>query len=278
MNSASCSIISRLGGGAMSQVFLARPADGGAPFVVKRLAAHLCGNSEYTALFRHEARLLGALAHPAIPRLIGFFDDPDAPEIHMQFMPGRSLLTVLQESRKHGAALPLPEVRRILRGLLDGVTHVHEARNAAGAPLMALHRDLCPLNVIVGPQNAPALIDFGSAYSRMLESEPEGALFGRFSYLAPERTSGGRATAASDIFSLGVMAYELFCGAHPFRDCGPEATLRNIESASFLAPGCARPGLPRGLEKLVKSMLARNPRGRPPDARTALAELDALEF
>jgi|GEM_PF-5612972 len=279
MNSASCNIISRLGGGATSEVFLAERREGaGEPFVIKRLAPHLCGNSEYIKLFEHEARLLGSLNHPGIPRLIEFRDSGDAPEIHMQFRPGKSLFAILQDSRRLKETLPLNTAQRILGGLFDIVAHIHEAHAPDGKALHALHRDICPMNIIIGPQDTASLIDFGSASSVMLESEPEEALFGRFSYLAPEQTQGGCATTASEIFALGIVSYELFCGVHPFRANGAESTLRNIESASCMSPGCACPGLPAPVESLIARLLRIDPTKRPASVRAALAELNSIEM
>ncbi len=271
-------IVSRIGGGATSEIFLAEHSEKSGTFVVKRLAVHLCGNSEYLNLFRHEAELLALLHHSGIPQLIEFHNECERPEIHMQFMPGRSLFGIFQEKRKLRETLPASDALDIMRRLCEIAAHVHEARLANGEPAQALHRDICPMNIIIGLQNRVSLIDFGSAASRLLENEPQDALFGRFSYLAPEQTRGEKASVASEIFSLGIIAYELFCGVHPFRAYGAEATLCNIESASCLPPGCACPGLSPAVESLISRMLHIEAQERPPGVRVVLDELNSLKI
>ncbi len=215
---------------------------------------------------RQEARLAGGLQHPGIAQVFDVGEEvgPDGertPYLVMEYVDGRSLWQLLREQR----TLPATEVMRLLAQLAEALAVAHRAG--------VVHRDLKPGNVLVTDEGRTVLVDFGIA--RTQDADPltmTGAIVGTADYISPEQSAGAAASPRSDLYSLGMVAYECLSGRKPFR--------RESQVATALAhlrddvPPLG-PQVPRGVRALVASMIAKSPADRPASA-AEVARLAAL--
>ena len=241
----------RIGSGGMGTVYRARDTLLDRPVALKLLRAS--DDEVHRARLRAEARFAAGLQHPGIVRVYdyGEEDGPEGPRpyIAMQLVDGAPLRA------------PLPPDR--VAALLEGVGEALAVAHAAGV----VHRDLKPSNILVTDEGRPVLVDFGVARSDTAEPLTEtGFVVGTAEYLSPEQVEGGRATPASDVYALGVVAHQCLSGTSPFQRETPVATaLAHLRDNVPELPS----GVPTGLRTLVRAMLARAPEDRPTAAEVA---------
>jgi serine/threonine protein kinase len=194
----------------------------------------------------------------------------------MEFLAGPTLAQVLDQNARRGTAIALSRCLSIMGQLADAVTSIH----AMGIT----HRDIKPDNVIVtrsdDVKELVKLLDFGAAkLDTMTTLTGAGELVGTVSYLAPERVRHQAPTTASDVFSLGIVFYELLTLEKPFPADNPAVLLRQLLEAEPVAPATFRPGIGSDLSALVMAMLRKDPSRRPDGDELVhcLARLSAAE-
>ncbi len=227
------------------------------PVVVKTLRLEYRGDPEMRARFRREARLLQFLSHPNVIRALAFTEERGAPWLVLERVPGRSL----REEIDMVAPFTVEEVVPLLQGMAAALDHLH-ARGLA-------HLDVRPENVIVTPNGEVKLVDFGAAQAAGAMQEPaDGGTPDDVAYLAPEQVCGEPVSAASDVYALGCVVYELLTGQVPFRS-GEEPAARNAAIRARLEetpvpPTIVRGGdvLPTWVDDVVLGALERDPRQR----------------
>ena len=249
-----------LGRGGMAEVYLARDEELDRPVAVKLLPEHLAADEAFRARFVREARLAGRLSHPNVVRVYDAGEADGRPFIVMEYVPGRSLAD--------SGARPVAEVVDLGVQACAGLQHAHDAG--------LVHRDVKPANLLVREDGVLKIADFGIA--RAAESTRHtqaGTLLGTAAYLAPEQIAGEDATAASDLYSLGAVLYELLAGRPPYSF----ASLAELAAKQFdglIQPvGDLQTGVPREVEAAVMHALARDPRFRPASAAELAQELGA---
>jgi serine/threonine protein kinase len=252
--------------GGMGEVWAARDNVLGREVAVKILRADLVDSPIFVRRFRAEARHTAALAHPGIA---GVFDYGE--EIHqgrrvaylvMEFVPGEPLADVIAQR----GALPVDTAVRMLAETAEALHAAH----AAGI----VHRDVKPGNLLVLPSGTVKVTDFGIARAadaiRLTEA---GQIIGTATYMSPEQASGGDATPASDIYSLGVVGYEMLTGRPPFVAEGSVAlALAHVHQAPEPLPAT----VPAELRSLIARAMAKDPADRPPGALGFARELRRL--
>lgn len=240
-------IIEWLGGGRFGDVFLARDTIIDKDFALKISRMR----REEINMLKDEARLLAALNHPNIVRFfnIDFIDNKFV--LVMEYVKGETLRDVISEG-----GTPIRQSVRILSQMTSALVYAHANR--------VLHRDLKPENVLITGENnkqAVRITDFGLA--RFIRSGSISASSaGTPIYMAPEAWSG-KASEKSDIWSLGVIFYELLTGIPPFLDDSLEGLRRKIEKNKYPAPTTLRQGIPEAIEDIARSTLAVDPKARP---------------
>ena len=254
-----------LGRGAMGQVFRGSVRDSGFPVAVKILKPELVSDAEVVARFFQERSILTSISHPNVVRVLDLVVEGDTLGIVMELVAGHDLRRYLRTRR----TLPPAEAVRLTGQLLNGLAAVH----AAGI----IHRDVKPENVLVdinGGQPSLKLTDFGVArlsYGGSLTKLT--SLIGTPEYMAPELADHDSATPAADLYSTGIVLYEMLSGRTPFAGGHPLAVLRRqVEQ-----PPPPIPGVPPQLWAQVAALLAKDLRSRPgPAAETArwIAELE----
>jgi predicted Ser/Thr protein kinase len=243
----------RIGSGGMGTVFRAHDTRLDRAVAIKLLHAGRDVDDVMRARLQAEARFAGALQHPGIVQVFDYGEDTSGPErvpyVVMQYVEGQPLRQVLLER----GALPSATVASMLRDLAEALTVAH----AAGI----VHRDLKPSNILVTEAGRAVLVDFGIARSDSADPLTEtGQIIGSADYLSPEQVAGRRATAAADVYALGIVAYQCLSATSPFR--------RETLAATALArlqedPPALGPGVPAAMRTLVQRMTAREPEDRP---------------
>ena len=251
----------RLGEGAMGVVFRAVREPEGDEVALKILRSELSGDETFRRRFVHEARSAGEVRHKHLVPITDAGEIEGRPYLAVAYVEGRTLEDRLADD----GPMPLEEIVRLVAHVASGLDALH----AAGI----VHRDVKPSNVIIDPTGSANLTDFGLAKGRAYTvlTKP-GMVMGTLDYLAPEMLRGSEATAASDIYALGCLAYECTAGRTPFAD----STMFELAKAHLTLeppdPCTNRPDAPEGLSWAILQALAKEPEKRPPTA-TAYAHL-----
>jgi eukaryotic-like serine/threonine-protein kinase len=242
----------RIAAGAVGEVWRATDLVLSRPVAVKRLRDGYAGQPEAMERFRAEARHAGALSHSGIAQVYdyGEAEPPDPPFLVMEFVDGPSLAGLLE-----GGPLDPADAMDVLAQVAAGLAAAH----AAGL----VHRDIKPANLLVAPDGQVKITDFGIAHAAgSAQLTRTGTMVGTPSYLAPERAAGASATAASDLYSLGVVAYECLAGQPPF-----QGTPMEVVAACQRAPMPPLPAtVPAEVTALVMELTAKDPAARPASA------------
>ncbi len=254
-----------LGRGAMGEVFRGTVRESGAPVAVKVLKAELMADRDVVSRFVQERSVLTSISHPNVVRVIDLVAEGETLGIVMELIRGRDLRRTLAEEQTH----PPIAAARLFRQLLAGLKAVH----AAGV----LHRDIKPENILLdfdGSRMQVKLTDFGIArltYGTALTRTT--GLIGTPEYMAPETAKQGTATLAADLYSAGIVLYEMLAGRTPFGGGPPLAVLRRQAEE----PPPLIPGLPPRLWAYLESLLAKDPAAQPASAARAADMLRTLE-
>ncbi|MFL6231894.1 MAG: protein kinase domain-containing protein [Thermoanaerobaculia bacterium] len=258
-----------LGRGGMGEVFLAWDARLRRRVAIKRIRHDQGLNPAMRQRLLREARAVAGLSHPAVVQVYDLIEDAAGDCIVLEYVEGRTLAAHLAET---GSLEPAAAVR-LAREIAGGLAAAH----AAGI----IHRDLKAENVIVTPAGHPKILDFGLAQVAVRATDDylvtqQGVLLGTFHMMSPEQASGEETDERSDLFSLGVLLYEMLSGRSPFRGSSATETLRKVLSEHPPRVDSVRPGLPGPLGDLVARLLAKEPEARPGSAAEVVRELEAI--
>ena len=256
-----------LGRGGMGVVFLARDLVLDDDVAIKVLQPSFDGNEqELLSRFKREIQLNRKIKHPNVARIHDFGMSGEYPYITMEYIAGKDLKTVIVERKR----IPESDTVTILRQLARGSHAAHE--------LGIIHRDLKPQNVMIEESGAVAILDFGLARGRTNQGlTADSIVLGTPHYIAPEQAMGGEADARSDIYSIGIMAFEMLTGQLPFVGETPIATA--LKQVTEPVPGtlAALPDVSPGLKSVVLQMLEKRPEDRFRSASHLEIELASLD-
>jgi serine/threonine protein kinase len=253
-------LVRKLAAGGMAEVFHARQWGEAGFFrdvVVKRLFGHLVAHAEIVRLFQHEARLMSELSHPNIPQVLDLGFESDTWYTVMELVEGWNLVDAWQAGARGGTPMPLHVALAIALQVCEALHHAHERPDRAGRPMDIVHRDVTPHNVMVTRDGVVKLMDFGVAQSAAFADPPGGGLRGTLQYMSPEQVRGQLCDRRADVFSLGVVLYELTTGTRLFRGPDPQVMIEIVEN-DVMPPTERAPGYPPELEAVVLSALARD--------------------
>ncbi len=240
---------------------------------LKRLHRHLATEAQFRAMFLDEARLSARVNHPNVARTLDVIDDGDDVVIVMEYVAGESLSRAVAGARER---MPVAVAVAIMVGVLNGLHAAHEARDARGAPLAIVHRDVSPQNILVGVDGAAHVIDFGIAKAASrLTSTTDGVAKGKRRYMAPEQLLGETVSRATDVYSAGVVLWELLAGAPLFDGRESEGMVARAMADVTRGPSTVADDVPPALDAIVLRALDRTPRARFATARAMAEELVA---
>ena len=198
------------------------------------------------ARFRHEAQVVGRLAHPGIVQIYDYGEDEELAYIVMELVNGKTL----QQHLAQHANYDLREIGEIVRQLLEALGHAH----AAGV----VHRDIKPSNIMINRDGGIKISDFGIAHTEASELTQHGDLLGTPHYMAPEQFLGLPIGAATDLYAVGVVAYDLLTGTKPF--VGTTATvMQQVLNQLPVDPSSLNPALPASMDQVLQRALAKKP-------------------
>jgi serine/threonine protein kinase len=244
---------------------------------IKRL--HLAPAKDKACLdaFVNEARLAAALHHHNIVQVLDIGEDKGQPYFAMEYVHGVDLRALLNKLSKRGEQLPLQHVVSIIAAAAAALHHAHEQKGPDGKALGIVHRDVTPGNILVGFDGNVKVVDFGiakAAIKRIITDQ--GVLKGRVPYMAPEQCAGKPVDRRSDVFALGIVAYELATVRRLFKGATEFLTMSAIVNAEIPKPSRFRNDVPAELEQIMLKALARDPADRYQTAGEMAMALDAV--
>jgi TonB family protein len=217
---------------------------------------------EYLRRFRREAQAAGRLSHPNIVSVFDVGED----YFVMEYLEGSTLQVILRDRGQ----IPADEALRILTPLADALDYAHRSG--------IVHRDIKPGNVFVLADGRPKLMDFGVAHLESSSMTAQGHFFGSPSYMAPEQVSGGQVLASADLFSFGVVAYEMLTGHRPFEGASITAIMYRVVNEEPPPPRQWDFDLPPAYDDIFRRALHKSPEHRFPDASALATALERREF
>ncbi len=273
-------ILRRLAVGGMAELFVAK-AEGIKKFeklvVIKRLLPHHDRDKRLVRMFLDEARLTAKLNHPNIAQVLDVGMARGSYYFAMEYVHGADLRAILKAAMRTGRPLPIEQAVGVIAEAAAGLHHAHEMRSEDGTPLLIVHRDVSPSNVLVSYDGAVKVTDFGVAkWARQEVETRHGALKGKFAYMSPEQCRGEPVDRRSDLFALGILLYELTTGTRLFQGASEFAILTQIASLGVPPPSRRRQDYPPALERIVMRALARERARRYQTAQELQADLDAF--
>jgi beta-lactam-binding protein with PASTA domain len=257
-------VLRRIGSGGMADVYCARDTHLGRDIALKMLHRRYSQDQEFVERFRREAKSAAGLQHPHVVGVYDRGEHDGTYYIAMEHLPGRTLKQVVLDE----APLPQERVIDLGRQILEAAGFAHRRG--------VIHRDFKPHNVIVDDAWSAKVTDFGIARAGASEMTETGSIMGTAQYLSPEQAQGHAVTAASDLYSIGVMLYELLAGRLPFE--GDSAVSIALKHLSEPPPPLSqlRPDIDPGLESVVMAALAKQPEQRWQTAEEFSAALGAV--
>ena len=259
-------LVGRIAQGGMGSIHAARRrAAGGFEKLcaVKLLHPQLLSERRFVDMFLDEARIAALIDHPNVVSTLDVIDHDGAPVIVMELLRGRSLSALLEKGAVERAAL-----YTILGNAAEGLAAAHETVGPDGRPLELVHRDVSPHNIHVGYDGHVKLIDFGVAAARgKISSTRTGEVKGKLAYLAPEQVVQGPIDHRTDLFALGVVAWEALAGERLFRQDEEGATLWAVMHKQVPALDKVASDVPAEVARIVSACLARSIDDRPTSAR-----------
>ncbi len=257
-------IIGPLGHGGMGAVYKAFHPQLQRYVAIKLLLATNETDPDFIARFQHEARAVAQLRHPHIVQVFDFDIQDSRPYMVMEFVEGETLAQRLRRLHRSGQMLPTAEAVQLFQQLCSAVAYAHKQG--------MLHRDLKPQNVIVNPQNDAILTDFGLAkIAGVSGMTATNATVGTPHYMSPEQSQGKPVDQRSDMYSLGVMLYEMLAGKVPFDASTPVAVLMQHVTATPPPISAVNPQAPDELAQIALKAMAKDPEQRFPTV-TAMSQ------
>lgn len=272
-------VLRRLGAGGMAEVFLAkkRGAEGTYKLlVVKRILPSFGSSRRFKNMFVQEAQLATRLNHPNIVQVYDFFDAGEEGHcLSMEYVEGVDLGALVAGCRTQSRTLNPWLAAWIVAEAARGLHYAHERKDDRGQSLEIVHRDVSPQNILLSYEGAVKITDFGIASGRLIEHQ-EGVIRGKFGYMSPEQARGERVDRRSDLYSLGVMLWELLTSRPLHGSLGGEALLDMVRRGEVEPPSVYAPALPQDLETVVMKLLQKDRENRFETGRALASELSRI--
>ncbi|MES1248601.1 MAG: Stk1 family PASTA domain-containing Ser/Thr kinase [Actinomycetota bacterium] len=255
-------IVRKLGAGGMANVYLAEDQELGRRVAIKILNDRHANDDQFVERFRREAKNAAALSHPNIVSIYDRGEAEGTYYIAMEFIDGRSLKELIVTRGPAPLTVSVEYARQILSALR--FAHRHGI----------VHRDIKPHNVLVDAEGRVKVTDFGIARAGTSQMTEAGSIVGTAQYLSPEQARGTNVDQRSDLYSLGIVLYELLTGSVPFNGDTPVEIAMKHLSALPEPPSAKRPEIPRDLDLIVMRALAKDPDDRYQSAEEMDADLE----
>ena len=273
-------LVKKLATGGMAEIWLARQR-GIAGFsrflVLKKILPHLAEQETFLRMFHDEARTSALLAHPNIVQIHALGQAEGTSFIAMEYIAGENLAQVAWRGLKRGSPFPVEHAARVVADACKALHYAHTLAADDGRPLGIVHRDISPQNILVTYDGEVKVVDFGiaKAASQTVHTQT-GMLKGKYSYMSPEQCTGDPVDHRSDIFSLGILLYELVTGKRLFKHDSELMILDMITQRPVVPPSEVRSGVDPALEAVVLRALEKAPGDRFQSARQMQIALEQV--
>ncbi|MEO7094087.1 MAG: serine/threonine-protein kinase [Polyangiales bacterium] len=259
-------VVQRLAAGGMADVLLGRTV-GIEGFerhvVIKRIRAEQARDIRYVTMFLDEARLAASLHHANIVQVNDIGQEDGEYFFAMEYVLGEDVRKILSRAAETDERVPLEHILSIITGAAAGLHHAHEQIRANGSTLGIVHRDVSPANILVGLDGGVKVVDFGIAKAAHQTSQTQsGVLKGKVAYMSPEQCNNENVDRRSDVFSLGIVLYELLTLRPLFQRENDFLAMTAIVHEDVPPPSTINPQVSAELDAIVQKALARNPADR----------------
>jgi eukaryotic-like serine/threonine-protein kinase len=269
-----------LAAGGMAEVFLAYKMGPGGfkkQVVLKRIGKKLLGDKEIHSMFLDEARVQSLLDHPNIVQIHDFGEVKGSYYLVMELVAGCTLRWLIDNGVAVGRRIPLQHALRISSDILAGLHFAHEKMNRRGEPLHLIHRDISPVNILIGRHGMAKICDFGVAKSQLQSVFTRAGLVkGKFRYMSPEQINSEKLDRRSDVFSVGICLWEMLVGRRLFDHPSETGVAASIRSGVYPAVSRYRSDIPRALDRILSRALSLSPRDRFSSARDFQTSCESL--
>ncbi|HEX5064372.1 MAG TPA: serine/threonine-protein kinase, partial [Kofleriaceae bacterium] len=259
-------VLGYLADGGMAEIFLGKESDG-RPVVIKRILPHLARQQNFVSMFIDEARIGSLVKHPNVVEIYELGQVGTDLFMVMEYLAGESVSGVLRRHELRGDRLDVALGAYVIAEACAGLHAAHELRDADGNPAGVIHRDISPSNLFITYGGEVKVLDFGIATAHdRLSRTATGHVKGKFSYMSPEQCLGIPMDAKSDLWSLGVVLYELTTQRRLFKRPNELLVLKAVTQDPIPRPRKEQLQYPQLLEQIVMRALQREPSRRPHSA------------
>ncbi|MEM7605120.1 MAG: serine/threonine-protein kinase [Myxococcota bacterium] len=268
-------ILRRIGSGGMAEVFLAKStgAEGIEKLLVlKRILPSFARSAKFITMFVDEAKVAMRLNHPNIVQVYAFEQFRRDFLLAMEQVDGPDLGRLVAAARQARKRVPPGLAAYIVQEVAKGLDYAHKRKDAGGAPMEIVHRDVSPQNVLISYEGVVKVADFGIAKARMV-SEETGVIKGKFAYMSPEQARGERVDHRSDVYSLGVLLAELLMGRTMYPGLQGLDVLAKVRDAELTLPKEVDPDVDDALDRIVRRAVAGDREHRYQTARSLAGAL-----
>jgi hypothetical protein len=273
-------LVDRIAVGGMAEVFKAkrRGVEGFEKTVaLKKILPHLSDNKEFVDMFKGEAEMVSGLTHPNIVQIFDLGKIEKSYYIEMEYVHGRDLRTILKQAKEKGLRIPLDLSLRIVGQVCSALEYAHRKKDERGRPMEIVHRDVSPQNILISFEGDVKLTDFGIAKAATKASTTDrGALRGKLLYMSPEQAWGKPIDRRSDLFSLGIVLYEMITDEKPFLGGSEMSILEMVRQCRIAPPATLNPRIPESLDRVMMKALLKDPDERYQDAGEMGRSLDRV--
>lgn len=256
-------LLDKVATGGMAEVYLAKlvGAEGINKFVaIKRILPQFTENDEFNTMFKEEAKIAVNISHSNVVAIYDFGEEQQRLYLVMEYVPGKNVRQILNTLKKQKDRIPLPFAIAIINEVAKGLDHAHKCFDrTTGRPLNIIHRDVSPQNIILSFDGEVKLLDFGIAKAESkIETTRAGTLKGKFGYMSPEQAEGLELDARTDIFSLGIVLWEILADARLFMAKNEIMTIRKIRDCVVPNLTKSNSDVTQDLDQIVQKALARD--------------------
>ena len=260
-------LLDRIGVGGMAEIFRGKAVAAGGfekPVAIKRILAHLSQDPRFVELLIAEAKVLSLLKHRNIVQIfdVGVGDDGKY-FLVMEYVDGKDLGAIQTSLEARRRQLPFDLALHIGAELCEALEHAHAAKAPDGRPMSLVHRDVSPSNVLLSRAGEIKLTDFGIAKRAEQEATRSGAVRGKFAYISPEQARNEHVEPRSDVFSIGILLWELVTSRRLFSGLGDLDALRMVREGKIQRPSEVDPNIAPAADALIMSALSRDIQKRP---------------
>lgn len=256
-------LLERLAAGGMAEVYLAKSngAGGVAKFVaIKRILPQFSENQQFIDMFKEEAKIAVNLSHGNVVSIYEFGVENRQFFLVMELVNGQNLRQVLNHIKKENKDFSIDQIVYIIKQVAAGLDHAHRCLDSStGKPLNITHRDMSPQNIMISFEGEVKVVDFGIAKAEsQMEHTQVGTIKGKFGYMSPEQAEGHLVDSRTDIFSLGIILWELLGRDRLFAATNEAATLRKIRDCQIPSLRRLNPAIPAELERICNKALSKD--------------------